>query len=571
MLSELSISNFAIIDELKVSFAGGLNVLSGETGAGKSIIIGAVTLLLGDRASSDMIRSSEDAAVVEALFDIGGNEALQETLRQRGFYEGNDLIIRRVVSRSGKNRVYINGHLATVALLAPICESLVNICSQHEHQMILNEDNHVDILDEFGGLLPLRSEYASLYDEYQSLNARLRELEAANRRKEEREELLRYQLKEISDAALSPGEDGFLAEEKTILGNMQKLMDYAAGAHETLYGKKGSVLEELKGAIACIREIKKIDAGLNVSEQDMDGLYYQLEDAALTLRDYGKKLSFDPARLDAIEERLERIGRLKRKYGGAIPDILKKGEEIAGELQGIASADAERERLAKAITEQRTRLEEKADVLSRKRKAAAKLLKGAVERDIRDLRMEEAQFEVMFSEAAVRKEENAFGSTGADTVEFYLSTNRGEDLKPLNRIASGGELSRIMLAIKKVLARTGSVGTIIFDEVDSGIGGATAEIVGEKLKEVAKHHQVLCITHLPQIACFGDRHYRVTKVATGERTNTRVEALSETERLDEITRMLGGLELTEKARQHAREMLTASRRGYRSDNGRTDR
>ncbi len=557
MLTELNIRNFAIIDELKVAFDGGLNVISGETGTGKSIIIGAVGLLLGERANADMIRSFEDAAVVEALFNIREYEDLQKKVREMGFGDGQDLIIRRVVSRSGKHRVYINGALASLTALAAIGESLINICGQHEHQMILDPKNHTDILDEFGGLFPLRSAYREVYDRYLALNEKLRGLQELKKKREEREDFLRFQITEISGADVRPGEDAALLEEKKVLTNVQKLIDLAEGAYEILYGKSGSVLTDFRSASGAVKEIRKIDPALKLSEGEMEELYYRIEEASFVLRDYAKRLSFDPVRMEALEERLELLGRLKRKYGGTLDAVLKKQTEAEEELRNIASVEEEIGKLSTDIAAERGRLIEAGEILSARRREAAAALQATIETEIRTLRMENARFVVTFRD---RPEGDAsLSEKGMDDLEFYLSTNVGEALKPLRGIASGGELSRIMLAVKKVLARTGSVGTIVFDEVDSGIGGATAEIVGQKLREVARHHQVLCITHLPQIACCGDRHYRVVKRIVGERTNTSVTLLSEAERLEEIARMLGGVELTEKTRDHAREMLIAAR------------
>jgi len=557
MLTELNIRNFAIIDELKVAFDGGLNVISGETGAGKSIIIGAVGLLLGDRANADMIRSFEDAAVVEALFDIREQEGLRKKISELGYGDGEELIVRRVVSRSGKNRVYINGALASLASLAAIGESLINICGQHEHQMILDPENHTDILDEFGSLMSLRSAYRESYDRYRALNERLIGLQELRRKKEEREELLRFQIGEISQAGLRAGEDTALMDEKKVLANVQKLIDLAQAAYETLYGQGASVLAELRNAASAVKEIRKIDATLKLSAEEMEELYYRIEEAAFTLRDYGSRLSVDPARMEALEERLELLGRLKRKYGGSLDAVMAKQADAETELGNIASVEAEIEQLVATIADEKARMIGAAELLSGRRHEVAAALRETIEKEIRTLRMEKARFDVVFREPPGG--DAAFTVTGTDDLEFYLSANVGEELKPLRGIASGGELSRIMLAMKKVLARTGSVGTIVFDEVDSGIGGATAEIVGQKLREVSRHHQVLCITHLPQIACCGDRHYQVAKRIVGERTNTSVAVLSEEERVEEIARMLGGVELTEKTREHAQEMLASVR------------
>ncbi len=560
MLAELNIRNFAIIDELKVVFDRGLNMISGETGAGKSIIVGAVGLLLGDRANADMIRSFEDAATVEALFDIRAQEGLKSRIGEMGFGDDEELVVRRVVSRSGKNRVYINGRLASLALLTEIGESLINICGQHEHQMILNPANHLEILDEFGGLSPLRTDYRDIFQQYRSLRAKLRTLQDRQAKSTERQDLLRYQIGEISGADIRRDEDAALTEEKKVLANVQKLMDLAGAAYETLYGKAGAVLSEFRGVVSAVKEIQKIDAGLKLTGPELEDLYFRIEEAAFALRDYHKRLSFDPGRLEAIEERLELLGRLKRKYGGTLDAVLDRWAEADRELGEISSLEEEIGALSAHIATEKGRLKAAAEALSAKRRQSAAALKQSVEGEIRTLGMDRARFETAFGDPPVDGEDAAFGENGIDVPEFYLSTNLGEEVKPLRQIASGGELSRIMLALKKVLARTGSVGTIVFDEVDSGIGGATAQIVGRKLREVARHHQVLCITHLPQIACYGDRHYRVVKRVVEDRTNTAVSLITGEERLEEIARMLGGVELTDKTREHAREMLLESGR-----------
>ena len=557
MLSELRIRNFALIDELQVSFGEGLNVITGETGAGKSIIIGAISLLLGDRASTEMIRSAEEMATVEASFQIAEMGFLKEKLREMDLEGGEELIIKRTISRSGKNKVNINGSIASLAILSSLCESLINICGQHEHQVMLNKEKHLDLLDDFGGLKELRGAYEVLYEQYRSWQGKLVELEEKCRRNMEEEEFRKYQLGEITAANLAEQEEESLLEEKKMITHARKLLAYAEEAEASLYSKEGSVLEELRRAMANIREIRKIDEKLPLEERDVEGTYYHLEDMALTLRNYAKGLSCDESRLAVIEERLELLGSLKRKYGGTLEAVLQKKLALENSLSVMTSLHEERARLGPAIDKIRCELEEEARHLSEKRKKSALRLAAGMDAEIRSLRMEKAAFHVHFHEPD--GEPPSFHSKGIDDVEFYLSTNIGEEAKPLARIASGGELSRIVLAMKKIMAKTGQVGTIIFDEVDSGIGGATAGIVGEKLKDVAGKYQVLCITHLPQIACFGSRHFLVSKEEKGERTKTGIRFLSEEERLEEITRMLAGVEITEKARAHAREMLAASR------------
>jgi DNA repair protein RecN (Recombination protein N) len=559
MLNDLSIKNFAIIDELHVSFGEGLNVISGETGAGKSIIIGAVSLLLGDRATADLIRSQADAATVEALFNIAANKELREKIAAMGFADGEELIIRRVISRTGKNKTLINGQMATLANLSAISESLINICGQHEHQVILNAENHIDILDEFGGSLPFRTSYAEAYNQYIQIRNKIEKLENLRRSREEKSDLFKFQLQEIQDINPQPAEDTQLADEKKVLVNAQKLMDYANHAYDLLYGEKDSAVVKLKEVQNQVKEIKNIDTKLKLAPTDIEGSFITLQEAALVLRDYSKNLFFDPERLAAIDERLEMLNRLKRKYGGSLESVLNKKQEIEEELRQVFSVEEELENLSKEEAVAKNNLRQKALDLSQLRRSAAAKLKDAVDKEIHELNMPHASFGANFKKSAADKSVESFGPKGGDEIEFYLAANAGEEPKPLNKIASGGELSRIVLALKNVLSRTGSVATIIFDEVDNGIGGATAEIVGRKLKDVSANHQVICITHLPQIACFGEDHLYVSKKIMKGRTTTSVEKLDDEQKIEEISRMLGGVDVTQTTREHAREMIDGSK------------
>ena len=558
MLKEIRITNFAIIDELRVDFAEGLNVITGETGAGKSIIIGALGLILGERASLEQIRGTEDSASVEALFDIGGRPEIREMLEDMGVEASDELVIKRVSSRSGKGRTYINGSLSNIAYLNELGGYLINICGQHENQLILDARNHIRYLDAFGGLETEQKSFSGLYEKLQDKRSRLCELENLQRNKLKQEEFIRFQLREIESANVLPGEDEALLEEKNLKGNVRKLTELAGGCYESLYERKDSALSELAQISARIKEIRKIDPKFRIAEGDIDSVIFTLDDMSLTLREYLKGLSFDPGRLEEIEERLEVIKALKRKYGGSIESVLENKKRLQSELAAMASLDEELEQTRAGIGDMEKGLVADAQQLSGKRKQAARELQSLIEDEIHELRMSDARFQISFREPGGNGP--VLDQNGIDNVEFIFSANKGQGLKPLNKVASGGELSRVMLAFKKILAGVGRVGTLVFDEVDAGLGGAAAEVIGEKLAEVAKTHQVICITHLPQIACFGRMHFLVSKSSDNDVTSAQVKVLSKTERIDEITRMMAGVEVTKRAREHAREMLEAAGR-----------
>lgn len=561
MLQELRIRNFAIIDDLQISFSPGLNVITGETGAGKSIMIGAMSLILGDRTSAEQIRSTEESASVEALFDVSDNAEIRAKLDDMDIDYSDGLIIRRINSRTGKNRTYINGSLSNIAYLSELAGYLVNICGQHEHQLIMDRRNHIRFLDSFGGLGPEQDSFSQRYETYQDKRSQLCELENMQRNKASQEEFIRFQLREIEAANIVPGEDAALLDEKNIKSNVRRLTELAGSAYDSLYEKKDSVLSELSQIIPRIREVQRINRTFNVSPEEIDSIKVTLEDLSITIRDYLKKLSFDPGRLEQIEDRLEQLKSLKRKYGGSLESVLEKKAGLEKELAGIVSLDEELEKLRQDISILRKELTDMALLLSEKRKTAAAELQSSIEREISEMRMTDARFDIHFEEPQKNGEKGpALDQDGIDNIEFRISTNKGQTPKPLDRIASGGELSRVTLALKKILAGIGRVDTLVFDEVDSGIGGAVAEVVGAKLAKLAVSHQVICITHLPQIACFGDTHFLVSKADENDITTARVKMLTEAERLDEITRMISGIEMTKKAKDYAREMLNAAKR-----------
>jgi DNA repair protein RecN (Recombination protein N) len=449
--------------------------------------------------------------------------------------------------------------------LAAVSELLINICGQHEHQVILNTENHIDILDEFGGCLPDRAAYVQIYNQYQHIRTQIEELKNLRSSREEKTDLFRFQLKEIQDVNPQPAEDTALVDEKKVLVNFQKLSGWANLAYDLLYGEKDSAIVKLKEVQNQVKEIKKIDANLKLADTDIEDSFITLQEAALTLRDYSKNLFFDSERLAAIDERLELLNRLKRKYGGSLEGVLRRKQEIAEDLKGVFSVEEGLETLGREEEKIKNDLRQNALELSQIRKQAAKKLQESVDKEVHALNMPHASFQVNFKKSATEKTPETFGLKGCDEPEFYLAANTGEESKPLNKIASGGELSRIILALKNVLSRTGSVASIVFDEVDNGIGGAVAEIVGRKLKEVSANHQVICITHLPQIACFGDSHLYVSKKVVKGRTITFVEELDDEQKIEEISRMLGGVNVTKATREHASEMINGSK-AYKFDN-----
>jgi DNA repair protein RecN (Recombination protein N) len=558
MLLELRIKHFAIIDELDLSFSKGLNILTGETGAGKSIILNAVHLLLGDKSTEEWIRSLEEEASVEALFDISGNREVKErienkTLQFQSAGEKDSLLIRRVISRSGRGKVFINGNMATLGVLSEIGEGLLSIYGQHEHQTLQRMETHIDILDEFGGLLGLREGFQKQYQEFISLSEEVERIRSEKERRAKEHELMVFQSREIKVSGIQIGEEESLKEERSILTHAKKLMDFVHVTEEAIYSEEGSAIERIQRILHQGREMAAIDPSLLQPLKVLESILIQLEETALALRDYSKRVEFNPMRLDEIENRLEEIDRLKRKYGSTIEAILSFRHRIDETLKSFTSNEERLSQLESRLEPLRQRVNEGGKRLSEERKRAALELKKSIERELNSLGMRKTIFEIHLDSWPLSLK-------GVDRVEFLISPNVGEEVKPLAKIASGGELSRIMLAMKRILAKVGGRQVLIFDEVDSGIGGAMAEVVGKKLRELSRHHQVICVTHLPQIACFADQHHSVKKETKAGRTMTLVDHLSEEAIVDEIARMLGGVKITEKTRAHAKEMIENAKR-----------
>lgn len=557
MLAHLNISNFAIISRLEIGFKSGLNIISGETGAGKSIIINAVNLILGGRASADLIRTGTDEARVEALFNLPDNAPLRAFMDEMGIPFDNELLIKRTISREGRNRISINGSIATLQMLSRLGMFMISISGQHEHQVLLRPENHLFLLDEFGGLVPEREALGESFNEYESIKARVKRLEKEIKDAKERQDLNLFQIKEIDAAALVEDEDAVLEDERKRLRYAENLREIIGESYQVLYEREDAVLS---GIAQCIKNLEKgaeMDNRLRPLLDMLSSARAEMEEAGIELRDFRENITDDPARLEQVEERIQVINRLKRKYGPEIKDVLALKEKLSGMIYDRERQEDLLRETAKELKRHEDGLVSRAVSLSKKRKDTAGRIGKAVEAELNLLDMKGTKFKAGFRDDVTEGPEliSCIRPEGFDRVEFLLSANVGEDLRPLSRIASGGELSRIMLALKTILTKKSSVETVIFDEIDAGIGGATAETVGEKLRSLSEYNQVLCITHLPQIAGKGDVHFIVKKEVRDKRTQAAITLLSPEERVKEVARLLGGKVISDRAMAHAEEML----------------
>ncbi|WP_448384539.1 DNA repair protein RecN [Desulfosoma sp.] len=562
MLSELVVHNFAIISHLHVAFDSGFTVITGETGAGKSILVGAVNLLLGGRASQEMIRTGADEATVEALFTFDKPDILAGRLQGLDVDPSTELVIKRTVSRSGRHRVFINGRLATLSQLQSLATGLISVSGQHEHQVLLDPDIHLDLLDQYGGLEADAARVAEAYAQWTHKVDAVKRLQRMKEQRREQRDFMRFQLHELESARLVPNEDEELQNERRILQHAATLHEAAENAHRLIYREHGSVLEKLDEAFRHLETIAGIDPSQKTALDHGEQARIHVQELSYMLQQYLGGIRFDPARLAEVDDRLAQLARLAKKYGPTVADMIRRRDELRTALSGDAEADWEESVLQKEAARAEEHLKAVAQELSRRRRSAAARLCRDVEQVLARLDLAKARFDVRFSgdaEASAEGFAAQVTAKGIDRVEFLLSANPGEALKPLAKVASGGELSRILLALKTLLSGQGEAETLIFDEVDAGIGGRTAELVGRQLQELARRFQVICITHLPQIACFGAHHYRVAKESGPDTTRTTITRLDPHERITELARMLGGVTITEKTIAHAREWLERAR------------
>ncbi len=559
MLKLLRINNIALIPTLELELGPGLTLLTGETGAGKSILIDALGLVLGDRASPDLIRSGEERATVEAVFEVPGGQAL---LDERGLPgDGEEIVLRRELQASGKGRATVNGALVPVSLLRDLAPHLSIVHGQHEPQGLLDAASHLALVDHFAGGDEARP-IAELFRDLRAAEAALERLRGDRREGERRREMLEFQAGEIEQAGLSAGEEEALRTEKARHANATRLASLSGEAFALLFDDEAAALTRLGQVFKRVEELASIDGEFRPFVEAKADCLPPLEDLARVLRDYRERLEVSPGRLDEIEARLALVERLKKKYGASVEDVLAFGARCREELGGSASPEEQERKLEERRERAAAAYLDRARALSKRRRSVARDLVRRVQAELAELAMEKTRFEVLFTpadpEAAL--DPSAWTEAGLERAEFLLSPNPGEELRPLARIASGGELSRIMLALKTVVRSDAPGLTLVFDEVDAGIGGRVAEVVGRKLKALADKQQVLCVTHLPQIAAFADQHLAVRKQVTRGRTQTGVDSLSEADRVEEVARMLGGETVTQAARVHAREMLKQSLR-----------
>ncbi|HYO97322.1 MAG TPA: DNA repair protein RecN [Polyangiaceae bacterium] len=564
MLSCLRIRDLAIIDELELELGNGLNVLTGETGAGKSILVSALELVLGGKSRGELVRTGAKAAEVEALFDVSGDVGVRQQLRALDIEAEEELVVRRVLSSCGRSRAFVNGQLATQQVLARLTRGLTDISSQHEHHTLTDPSTHLGFLDSFAGVSALRQQVAGAYHALKLAQQQLDDCEKRNRERDARLDLLKSQVEDIESAAIRAGEDLELEQTCTRLRSMETLLRLTGKAADLLYEQDESVLSGLASASRRVTEAAALDASLLEIATQLDMLRSQLDDTARVLRRQLGSLRPEPEALHRAEERLYLLSKLKRRYGGSMESVRDylnacrtELDELSGQVTTREALEAEHGRSLNAATTS-------ARQLSLERRSAATRLAAAISAELDSLGMGGARVQVDLravpgDAADIAVDGARLSADGLERAEFLLAPNRGEEARALSRVASGGELSRAMLAIKCVLADLGPAGMYVFDEVDSGVGGGMAEIIGRKIRSVAQHRQVLCITHLPQIAVFADQHFKVEKVVSGERTLSTVRRLTRKEQQEEVARMLGGLRITAKTRAAARELLTQAR------------
>lgn len=543
MISHIRIKDFAIIDQVELDFDDGLNIITGETGAGKSIIIEAVSLALGSRADTAFIRSGKDKAIVQMVADLDGEE----------------YVITRELSASGKNVCRINDEVVSLAQLNKLCKKIADVHGQYDHQSLLNPENHLKLIDSYHGktISPASESVAALYQAYSEIKQELNSLKSGQADTERKRDFMRFELDEIEKTKPYLGEDKELSEKLNLLQNSERIYQNLSGTYDLLYASTPSSLEGLGKSLHLLQEISRFSPAILAFSDELSDAYYKLEDLTGEIRKYRDGIAFSPELLEETIKRLNILDTLKRKYGGSIENVLAYQLKITADLDRIENIDATLDKLNKRLAQAEQSLSDACKVLTGLRKKAAEEIENKINHQLKELNFKDAVFAVKFFDEETSEK---FTANGTDRVEFLITTNKGETPKPLVKIASGGEISRIMLAFKQIIGDLDSIPTMIFDEIDVGISGITASIVGKKLLDLSKHHQIICITHLPQIAAFGDHHYKIDKETEGDITRTIVYPLSQEEKIKEIARLLGGINITEITLKSAEELLSLSKK-----------
>lgn len=552
MLLELHIRNFALIEKLEIGFSSGLNILTGETGAGKSIIIDSVNFLLGEKQGRDIIRHGEETAYVEGIFDCSSEE-ITDMLSEIGIESDECIIISRELGQTGRTVSRINGKAVTTGFLKELSKNLIDIHGQHEHQSLLDERSHIDILDSFGAeaISSAKNEYRTVYRKFKDIEEKIKEIEINENERLKKIDLLGYQINEIDAAKLKSDEYDNLINRRDFLSNAEKIYSSLSSACGLLYeSEEGLSAYDMIGTSAAnIETVSKYDTRIAAAHEELMDIYYKLNDASSTLKDVLEGIEYDSDELNSIEERIDIIDKLRRKYGNTIEEILKYRDSIENEYENLQNSEEMLETLNRSREDIKNALLRSGEKLSGLRSVQAEKLEKLIQKELTYLGMEKA----VFSIPVIKKEE--FGFNGFDNVRFLFSANPGEEKKPLAKIASGGEMSRIMLAVKSVIAEIDSIPTMIFDEIDTGVSGKAAQAVGEKMTAISKNHQILCVTHLPQIASLADCHFRIEKETDGNTTFTRLKKLTKDDRVLEIARIIGGAKITDITKKHAEEMI----------------
>lgn len=566
MLKSLLIKNYALIEEISVEFSSGLTIITGETGAGKSIVIDAFGLLLGERASSEMIRAGAEKAVVEGVFSIKNNRRIAEILRANESDVTDELLVRREVTAKGQSRCFVNDSPVSVSLLKEIGDALVDLHGQHEHQSLLRPETHIDFLDAFGGYEKELATYQQSYRKLAELMSKKRELQEQEEQLKAKKSLYEFQIKEIDAVNPQAGEEEQLEAEEKILGSSEKLTELTNGVYSLLYDSENSARDVISKARKMLEQLAEIDAQFNTTVEEAKSAEVIVDELSKFIQQYSSKIEFNPLRLEEIRERLGALSILKKKYGGSLEALIAYRQNIGNEFKVAENFEIEISKLEKEIDFLRNECGAKAHTLTQRRKEAAKKLEKEILSSLTELGIQKGKFVITIEQnklngsgnaLAVRIGDLLFEATpkGVDRVEFFISTNVGEDVKPLVKVASGGEVSRIMLALKSALAQSDKTPLLIFDEIDTGVSGRIGQAVGLSLKKLSTHHQVIAITHLPQIAGLADTHFAVEKIETNKKTTTTLRLLNDDERIKEVAKLLSGENVTEAGLKSAKELM----------------